>query len=383
MKQHNTIFGQLLRLIPRYEFDALAERHHTGGRLRQMTRWSQFVALATGHLGARRSLRDIVANLRAQAPRLYHLGARPVTRTSLARLNEEQPAALYAALFERLYARCLARAPRHGFRFNNKLYSLDSSLIDLSLQVFPWAHYALGKAAMKLHVGLDHGGLLPAFALVTESRTSDMAGARRLSFAKGSIVVFDKGYSDYAWLHQLDRAGVFFVTRARNGIDASTLTERAVPSGKGLRFDRRIALAGLRPRRMAMKPLRLVGYTCPETKRKYEFLTNIEHLSARTIADLYKARWQIELFFKWLKQNLKLKGFVGTSKNAVLTQIWIALCTSLLLAYLKFAAGIELSLQQIIRLLRLNLFLRRDLPGLLKNQTPPPKTPPDQWALQL
>jgi hypothetical protein len=375
--------GQLLRLIPRHEFDALAERHHAGAALRRMTRWSQFVALATGHLGGRHSLRDIVANLGAQASRLYHLGARPVTRSSFARVNEEQPAALYEALFERLNARCLAHAPRHGFRFKNKLYSLDTSLIDLSLEVFPWAHYALGKAAMKLHLGLDHDGLLPAFALVTESRLYDLTGARRFSFAKGSIVVFDKGYSDYAWLHDLDMAGVFFVTRARHGIDVTTLSERTMPPGKGLRFDRRIALAGQRPRAMGMKPLRLVGYTCPETGREYEFLTNIEHLAARTIADLYKARWQIELFFKWLKQNLKLKGFVGTSKNAVLTQIWAALCVSLLLAYLKFVARLELSLQQIVRLLRLNLFLHRDLLALLRNDTPPPRSPPGQWALQL
>ncbi len=383
MSHHSTIFGQLLRLMPRHEFDALAERHHEGAPLRRMTRYSQFVALATGHLGGRHSLRDIVANLAAQTPRLYHLGARPVTRSSLARVNEKQPAALYEALFERLYTRCLAQAPRHGFRFKNKLYSLDSSLIDLSLEVFPWAHYALGKAAMKLHLGLDHDGMLPAFALITESRVSDMAGARCLTFAKGSIVVLDKGYSDYAWLHQLDGSGVFFVTRARHGIAARRLRDRSVTQGKGVRFDRRIALAGKRPREMGMRPLRLIGYTCPETGHEYEFLTNIDHLAARTIADLYKARWQIELFFKWLKQNLKLKGFVGTSKNAVLTQIWIALCLSLLLAYLKFAAGIGLSLQQIIRLLRLNLFLRRDLLALLKNETLPPRSPPGQWALQL
>jgi hypothetical protein len=383
LAHHSTIFGELLRLIPRYEFDELASQHHAGAPLRRMTRWSQFVALAVGHLGGRHSLRDIVVNLEAQASRLYHLGARRVTRSSLARVNEEQPAALYEALFQRLYARCLAKAPRHGFRFKNKLYSLDSSLIDLSLSIFPWAHYALGKAAMKLHLGLDHDGMLPAFALITESRVSDMTGARRLRFAKGSIVVFDKGYSDYAWLHQLGRDGVFFVTRAREGINARTLAERAVPAEKGVRFDRRIALAGKRPREMGMKPLRLVGYTCPETAREYTFLTNIEHLSARTIADLYKARWQVELFFKWLKQNLKLKGFVGTSKNAVLTQIWVALCLSLVLAYLKFAARIELSLQQIARLLRLNLFLKRDLLALLRNETPPPQSTPGQWALQL
>jgi Transposase DDE domain/Domain of unknown function (DUF4372) len=372
-----------LRLIARHEFDTLATTHHHGAPLRRMTRFSQFVALATAHLARRHSLRDVVANLAAQGPRLYHLGARPVTRSSLGRVNEEQPWMLYEALFGRLYARCQGLAPRHGFRFKNKLYSFDSSLIDLSLAVFPWAHYALGKAAMKLHLGLDHDGMLPAFAVVTESRVSDLAGARRLAFPKKSIVVFDKGYGDYGWLKSLDDDGVFYVTRARANIDAATLIEHAVPAAGNVCFDRRIALAGKRPREMGMKPLRLVGYTCPETGRDYVFLTNIEHLAAQTIADLYKARWQVELFFKWIKQNLKLKGFLGTSRNAVLTQIWVALCVSLLLAYLKFAARIDLSMQQIARLLQLNLFLRRDLLQLLHDQPPPPHDPPRQCALAL
>jgi hypothetical protein len=380
---HSTVFGQFLRLIARHEFDTLATTHHHGAPLRRMTRFSQFVALATAHLARRHSLRDVVANLAAQGPRLYHLGARPVTRSSLGRVNEEQPWMLYEALFGRLYARCQGLAPRHGFRFKNKLYSFDSSLIDLSLAVFPWAHYALGKAAMKLHLGLDHDGMLPAFAVVTESRVSDLAGARRLAFPKKSIVVFDKGYGDYGWLKSLDDDGVFYVTRARANIDAATLIEHAVPAAGNVCFDRRIALAGKRPREMGMKPLRLVGYTCPETGRDYVFLTNIEHLAAQTIADLYKARWQVELFFKWIKQNLKLKGFLGTSRNAVLTQIWVALCVSLLLAYLKFAARIDLSMQQIARLLQLNLFLRRDLLQLLQDQPPPPHDPPRQCALAL
>jgi DDE family transposase/uncharacterized protein DUF4372 len=377
------VFGQFLRLIARHEFDTLASTHHRGGPLRRMTRFSQFVALATAHLARRHSLRDVVANLAAQAPRLYHLGARPAARSSLSRVNEEQPWTLYEALFGRLYARCQRLAPRHGFRFKNKLYSFDSSLIDLSLAVFPWAHYALGKAAMKLHLGLDHDGMLPAFAVVTESRVSDLAGARRLAFPRKSIVVFDKGYSDYGWLKSLDDHGVFYVTRARANIDAATLIEHSVPAAGNVSFDRRIALAGKRPREMGMKPLRLVGYTCPETGRDYVFLTNIEHLAAQTIADLYKARWQVELFFKWIKQNLKLKGFLGTSKNAVLTQIWVALCVSLLLAYLKFAARLDLSMQQIARLLQLNLFLRRDLLQLLQDQPPPSHDPPRQRALAL
>jgi putative transposase len=377
------VLGQFLKLISRHEFDSLAEAHHAGAPLRRMTRFSQFVALTTAHLSGRHSLRDVVANLAAQGHRLYHLGARPVKRSSLGRVNEEQPWTLYEALFGRLYARCQRVAPRHGFRFKNKLYSFDSSLIDLSLKVFPWAHYALGKAAMKLHLGLDHDGMLPAFAVVTESRVSDLAGARRVTFPKKSIVVFDKGYSDYAWLKALDDGAVFYVTRARANIDATTLAERTIAPAGNVRFDRRVALAGKRPREMEMKPLRLVGYTCPDTGRDYVFLTNIEHLSAQTIADLYKARWQVELFFKWIKQNLKLKGFLGTSKNAVLTQIWAALCVSLLLAYLKFASCTDLSMQQIVRLLQLNLFLRRNLSALLKNQPPPLQANSGQCALAL
>lgn len=383
MSHHSTVIDQFLRLIPRHQFDALAAEHHKGAPLRRMTRFSQFVALATAHLGQRHSLRDVVANLDAQAPRLYHVGARPVTRSSLARVNEEQPWTLYEALFGELYARCRRLAPRHGFRFKNKLYSLDTSLIDLSLKIFPWAHYALGKAAMKLHLGLDHDGLLPAFATVGESRGSDVAGGWRLRFPKRSIVVFDKGYSDYAWLHSLTEAGVFFVTRARANILVDVLDEsRGVASGC-VKFDRRVALAGKRPREMGVRPMRMVGYTCPETGRDYVFLTNIEHLAAQTIADIYKARWQIELFFKWLKQNLKLRGFLGTSKNAVLTQIWIALCISLLIAYLKFVSRIDQSMQKIARLLQLNLFIKRDLLELLKSIPSPPEAPPDQWALPL
>jgi putative transposase len=347
-----------------------------------MNRFSQFVAVATGHLARRHSLRDIVANLQAQGPKLYHLGARPVARTSLARVNEQQPYGLYEGLFGKLYARCQRQAPRHGFRFKNKLYSLDSSLIDLSLSIFPWAHFALGKAAMKLHLGLDHDGLLPAFAVVSEPRVHDTTGARRLTFPKGSIVVFDKGYSDYGWRQDLTDAGVFFVTRARGNMISKVIAETPVAKDH-VQFDRQIELIGKQKSDRRLTPLRMIGYTCPDTGRSYEFLTNITHLSAQTIADIYKSRWQVELFFKWIKQNLKLKGFLGTSRNAVLTQIWVALCVCLLLAFLKFCARISLSLQQIARLLQLNLFIKRDLLQMLKNDTEPPHEPCRQLALAL
>ena len=191
MGRQSTVFGQVLKLVPRYEFDTLAAAHHKGRKLRAMTRWNQFVALSLGQLAGRHSLRDIEANLAAQGGRLYHLGAGTVARSSLARVNEEQPYTLYEALFAGLYRRCAGHAPRHGFSFDNKLYSLDASLIDLSLKVFPWAHYALGKAAMKLHVGLDHDGYLPAFANVTPGRTSDMDGARAMAALRPLVAPFE------------------------------------------------------------------------------------------------------------------------------------------------------------------------------------------------
>lgn len=371
MAHHSTVFSQFLKLVPRHAFDRLAEGHHRGRKLRAMTRWSQFVALAMGQLSGRRSLRDIVANLAAQGARLYHLGLRrPVARSSLARVNERQPYTLYEALFQELYGRCRRLAPKHRFRFKNKLYSLDSSLIDLSLKVFPWAHYALGKAAMKLHVGLDHDGYLPAFAVVTESRTADMTVARTLRLPRRSIVVFDKGYADYGWHAALTAGGIFFVTRARANMRAETLESRPVTPNKGVIADRTIRLTGKRPQEEGMGALRRIDYVDAATGRAYVFLTNIFHLAARTIADLYKARWQVELFFKWLKQNLKIKAFLGTTRNAVLTQIWVALCVMLLLAYMKFLARIQSSAQDILRLLQVNLFARRDMMALIRG-TPP------------
>lgn len=370
MSHSSTVFAQFLKLVPRHEFDRLAEAHHVGRKLRSISRFSQFVALTMGQLAGRRSLRDIVANLDAQAPRLYHLGARRVARSSLARVNERQPCELYEALFGALTQRCRRRAPGHKFRFKNKLYALDSSLIDLSLKIFPWADFNRGKAAMKLHVGLDHAGYLPAFATITASKTSDIAAARAMRFAPGSIIVCDKGYTDFAWYKALTKKGIFFVTRARDNLRFVVLKDHDTPPHDGLRFDQTVRMTGHRPTRIALAPLRRVGWRDAETGKDYIFLTNAFHLSAQTIAALYKERWQIELFFKWIKQNLKIKAFVGNSKNAVMTQIWIALCTYLLLAYLKFTAGLGHSLNQIVRLLALNLFLRRDLLALLTNKPP-------------
>jgi putative transposase len=380
----DTVFAQFLKLVPRHDFNRLAREHCRGGEPRSMTRWSQFVAMTVGHVTGRASLRDTISTIGAQGARLYHLGIRKVARSSLARVNGEQPCSLYESLFQRLATRCQALAPRHGFRFKNKLYSMDATLIDLSLTVFPWAKYALGKGAMKLHMGLDHDGLIPAFAVVTESRVMEQRVARQIALPKGSIVVVDRGYSEFAWFRNLDDQGVFFVTRRRANTIFEVVEEHRSAAGKGVTSDHTVRFVGDKARKSGIGLLRLVTFDCPDTGKRYEFLTNIRHLTAATIAAIYKDRWQIELFFKFLKQNLKLKGFYGTSKNAVLTQIWIALCVALLVAYLKFASMLDLSFQKILRLLDTNLFLRRDLRALLEGRPPdPPRHHSDQGVLAL
>jgi len=380
MAHHNTVLSQLLRWVPRHEFESLAKQHHAGTRLRRMSRWGQFVALACGQLAGRHSLRDVVGTLESQQTRLYHAGVGTVTRSSLARVNEKQPFTLYEDLFGKLAARCQRVAPHHGFTFKHPLMSLDASLIDLSLKVFPWAHYALGKAAVKLHLGLDHSGLMPTFATITDCHDSDLSVARILKLPKSSMVVFDRGYFDYAWFKALTEAGVFFVTRPKKNAQATTVMHHEVDIDSPVVSDQTIRLTGKKPQEIDMPELRRVRYKDPETDKFLEFYTNAFHLDAQTIADIYKARWQIELFFKAIKQNLKIKAFLGTSRNAILTQIWVALCVYLLLAYLRFVSKTGLTFQSLLRRLQVSLFMRRPLSELLFPEQPQaPPTP--QMAL--
>jgi len=381
LAHHNTVFSQLLKFIPRHEFETLAKQHHQGAKLRKMSRWSQFVALGLGQLSGRISLRDIVSNISAQSSKLYHLGVTKVSRSSLARVNEQQPHALYEALFNKLLSRCQGRAPKHSFRFKNKLYSLDASTIDLCLSVFPWAKFRTTKGAIKLHTGLDHSGYLPTFMTVTEGKVHDVTVGRTLKLPRQSIVVFDRGYTDYKWYKLLNDNGIFFVTRQKTNATYDVIERRPVPKAHGLTSDQTIKIKGSKANDCSV-PLRRIGYRDPDTGKHYVFLTNNFKLVAKTIANIYKSRWQIELFFKWVKQNLKIKTFLGTSKNAVLTQIWIAMCMYLLLAYIKFCSRLALSFQQILRLLQLNLFERRDLMCLLKGDPPVPSNLHLQTQLQ-
>lgn len=366
MAHCNTILSQLLKLVPRHEFETLAKQHHSGRSFRSASRWAQFVTLMMGQLSGRNSLRDLVDNISAQSHRLYHLGCRKLSRSNLSRINEDKPYCLYEALFGKLLSRCQGIAPNHNFRFKNPLYSLDASTIDLCLSVFPWADFRSTKGAVKLHVGLSHEGYLPEFVTITEGKGHDVTVGRTLEFPKGSIVAIDKGYNDYAWYNRLTRNGIFFVTRIKRNAQYRVVKRHSALSSKGLTSDQTIEFTGAVTAKKCPIQLRRIGFRDPVSGKHYFFLTNNFKLAAKTIADIYKARWQVELFFKWIKQNLKIKSFIGTSKNAVMTQIWIALCVYLLLAFIKFQSKLKKGMQQILRLLQLNLFEKRDLMALLR-----------------
>ena len=355
MAHCSTVLSQIVRILPRYEFQSLAKKFHVGQKFRSFSRWTQFVALLTAQLTGRDSLRDIVENMTAQAGKLYHLGVKTFSRATLCRANEQQPHQLYEALFFRLLNRCRSLAPRNkAFKLKGKIYLLDASLVELTLSLFPWATYRKSKGAAKLHIGLDIDGYLPAFVNLTPGREHEINVARELELPKGSYVVFDRGYTDYSWYQDLIENGIFFVTRLKSNAVTIPGPNRKGRKSPGVLGDQQLQLKGV------SGTYRKVRYLDEETGITYEFLTNALDIPAATVAQLYKERWQIELFFKWIKQNLRVKSFLGTTLNAVMTQLWIALCAYLLLAFLKFQARLGHSMQQILRLLQLNLFERRD-----------------------
>ena len=368
MAHHNTLFHQMLNFIPRHQFYALEKHHSTGRKSRSFSRWSQFVHLAFMQLTGRVSLRDGIRSMNSRTKNLYHLGVGPVARSTFADANNQRPSSFYEALFEKVYQRCRLVAPKHKFKFKNQLYSLDASVIDLSLRAFPWARFRRTKSAVKLHTLLDHSGYLPAFVAITDGKTHETKVAHSLRLPKGSIVAEDRAYTDYSWFTDLHQNGVFFVTRQKSNALYRVIERRSVNRRQGLTSDQTIQLSGTKAHDCPHK-LRRIGYRDIETGKHYVFLTNNFKLAAKTIADIYKDRWQIEIFFRWIKQNLKIKSFIGNSRNAVMTQLYVALIAYLLLFLFKCLAKIPVSLQNLLRIIQINLFRRCSLEELFK---PPP-----------
>lgn len=377
MEKHTTIFSQILKLIPKVKFERLAEYYQAGQALRKMNRWTQFVVMAMSQLTHRSSLRDTVANALAQQNYLSQLGCVVASRSTLSRVNNEQPYRLYEALFSHMLSNCQLLAPKHGFKFKNKMYSLDASTIDLCLSLFEWAKFRQTKAGIKLHTVLAHEGRIPACVVMTDAKVADVTVGRKLQFPRGSLLVYDRGYNDYQWFFELDEQDIDFVTRLKRGANYRVIERKETNKAQGIMSDQIIVISIGPGKKREEMTLRRVGYYDSETQKHYYYLTNNFVWSAKTIANIYKSRWQIELFFKWIKQNLKIKNFFGRSRNAVLTQIWIALCIYLTLAYMKFISKIGITLQAMIRLLHINLFAKRDLTMLFGKL--PIKIPISLW----
>jgi transposase len=369
----SSIFSQMLHLFSRTEFERAVAEHHAERHARGFSCWGQFVAMLFCHLGRAQSLREICGGLAASEGKLRHLGLPDAPkRSTLAYANEHRPWQLYRAVFYQLLSRCREVAGTHGFRFKNKVLTLDATLIELCASVFDWAQYRRTKGAVKLHLLLDHQGLLPSFALITEGRVHESRVARSLRFEPGTIVVFDRGYTDYDWFAALDADGVFFVTRLKENADYGVLERRPVPEPSAVRHDEIIFLYKAARGGHLNLFLRRIEVWDEEQKRVLVFLTNHRGFAASTIAAIYRQRWQIELFFKALKQNLRIKTFVGTSPNALHIQIWTALIALLLLKYLQLRARFGWSLSNLAALLRQQLFVYRDLFAWIDEPFQPP-----------
>ena len=356
-----SIFAQLLQLFPRDKFQQAVKEHNAERHARGFTCWGQFVAMLFCQLGAARSLREICNGLAASEGKLKHLGIPTApNRSTLSYANEHRPWKLYETIFQNLLQQCYSvAAGKKKFRFKNQLLSLDSTSIDLCASLFDWAKYKRTKGAVKVHLLLDNEGYLPCFACITDGKKHDVTVGRTLRFQPGTIVAMDKGYVDYAWWKEMSEDGVYFVTRFKQDLKYEVIRERDVPQNSNVRSDQDIRITPYR-QDFDLK-LRMVTIWDPEKKEEITFLTNHLEFGATTIARIYKERWQIELFFKSLKQLLRVKTFVGTSANALKTQIWTALIAMLVLKYLQLKSKFGWSLSNLVALVRQQLFVYRDL----------------------
>lgn len=347
----NTLFSQLLCLIPGYIFQNLDKKHNTGRSSRIFSLKAQFIVMAFIQLAGRHSMRDAIRCLATLPNRLYHWGLKKVCRSTFSDANKSRPAAFFEDLFYEMYNLCILKAPKHKFKLNCKIFSMDSTTISLCLSLFPWAHFRKKKGGVKIHTLLDHDGHIPAFAAISDAKTHDSKMAKVLDLPKGSMVVFDRGYVGYSWFLDLCAKGISFVTRFKKNTKYKMLEHWEVEAGSGVTSDHIIEITT----KNQTIQLRRVGYRDPASFDHYYFLTNNFTLDAKTIADLYKERWKIEIFFKEIKQFLKIKHFVGNSENAVRIQIFTALTIYLLLSWQKFLSKCGLTMQKITQLIQLNL----------------------------
>ena len=354
-----TMFAQLMDFLPWTTFTRIVERYGGDHRVRTLSCAEQYRAMAFAQLSYRESLRDIEICLSVHTPKLYHMGFRePVRRSTLADANERRDWRIHAEVAQRLIAqaRKLYAGEDLGLELSNTVYALDSTTIDLCLSVFPWAHFRTTKAAVKMHTLLDLRGSIPSFIHVSDGKLHDVHALDMLIPEAGAIYVMDRAYVDFTRLNVLHQAGAFFVTRAKLNMDAHRIYSTPTDRSTGIICDQTISLDGLQTRRHYPEHLRRIRFRDPDTGKTLVFITNNFALSAATICALYKSRWQVELFFKWIKQHLRIKRFYGTSENAVKTQIWIAISVYVLVAIVKKRLDLDASLYTLLQILSITLF---------------------------
>jgi len=359
MHTGQTVFSQLIEFLPKKQFDRFVRQYHGNHRAKTFSCFDQYLCMTFAQITYRQSLRDIETCLRAMQPKLYHCGIRGnMSRNTLAYANEHRNWKIYADFAQVLIAKArkLYANEDFGIQLNRDVYALDSTTIDLCLSLFPWAKFRKHKAAVKVHTLMDLKGSIPTFIRITDGKVHDLNILDELVLEPGAIYIMDRGYLDFARLYAFTQNFSSFVTRAKSNFDYRRICYRPVEKTTGLRCDQTIRLNGFYPSQDYPAALRRVGYFDIETKKKFIFLTNNFTLPALMIAKLYKCRWQIEIFFKWIKQYLRIKTFLGTTENAVKTQIWIAISVYVLVAIVKKELHLELSLGEILQILSITLF---------------------------
>jgi Transposase DDE domain/Domain of unknown function (DUF4372) len=381
VKRFCSIMNQLLQIFPRNEFQQAVKQTKSERHARGFGSWDHFVAMLFCQLADAQSLREITGGLASCEGRLEQLGVTVPKRSTLAYANKHRRWELFRDVFYRTVERCRGElGHKTKFRFKNRLLSIDSTVVTLCSKMFPWATYSRQKGAIKLHFTLDHAGYLPEAMVVTTGSYSELTVLRRRSYARGTILVMDRGFVDFGWFGQLNENGVIFVTRIKTDTRYEVVEHRPVPAGSGVISDEVIRLTSPATRKRYPNVLRLVTIETEQGER-LGFLTNQMTLAASTIAEIYKDRWQIEVFFKLIKQNLRIKSFVGTSANAVWTQIWTALIAMLVIRFLQLKARFGWSFSNLVYFLRMNLLVYRDLWDWLHDPFTAP--PPQVVAAQL
>jgi hypothetical protein len=370
MNAGKTVFAQILEHLPRYEFDKFVKQYEGNHRVRKFPCYDQFLCLAYAQLTYRESLRDIETCLNSHHEKLYHIGFRgQISRSTMADAGEKRDYRIYQDFAYHLIsiAKKLYQNEELAIDLDYSLYAFDSTTIDLCLSLFPWAHFRKTKAAIKMHTLLDLRGSIPTFISLTTGKVHDVNVLDILPLEKDSVIAIDRGYVDFTRLYTLNLYPAFFVIRAKSNLRYRRLNSQKVDKTLGLRSDQRIVLTTKKSRDAYPEALRRVSYVDLDTQKRYVYLTNIFAVSAITVADIYKQRWQVELFFRWIKQHLRIKTFYGTSPDAVKTQIWIAVSIYLLVAILKKRLHLPGNLHTILQILEVNIFEKRSIIQIVKD----------------